>query len=118
MRKIDFIPYEENAFAKFFFQDKEDYENYQKSMKIIFESGEKQDTADLASEMRDYLDSAKEQLEIGNKILAAFYYGNANSISDFLRDFYDIPPQIIDSTIGNDFMFLDHELFSDANFND
>lgn len=112
MGKIDSIPYEENAFAEFFFQDKEDYENYTKSMKIIMESGEKQDREDLVGEMLDYLDSAKEQLATGNKILAAFYYGHANAIADFLRDFYDAPPQIIESTVGNDFMFLDHELFS------
>lgn len=116
MSKNDKVPYEENAFAKFFFQDKEDYDSYVNFMDKILESGEKQDTADLAGEMRDYLDSAKEQLAVGNKVLAAFYYGNANSISEFLHDFYDIPPEIIDSAIGNDFMLLDHELFSDADF--
>lgn len=71
---------------------------------------------DLCCKIQNYLKSAKEQLEIGHKTLAAFYYGNANAIYDFLSNFHNEYLVLIDATCGNDFIFLDHELFPDVDF--
>lgn len=110
MSKNDTELFDESVFKPFL--SDEEYKNYLKHEKQMKKVPRNTRLINLVNKMQNYLQSAKEQLENGNKTLAAFYYGNANAIYDFLCVYYEGQQILFDVAIGNDFMFLDHELFT------